>query len=125
MILFKKIKKELFQENQTNYGDSYEEEMEYVEVDNSQNSAQVKKRLYLENDDYLDESERQEETMNKNNINDDLIQENKKRTISRKPAAKRPVEQVQDTLDIEPIDNPGKSSNDNQTLNLNEIDDPW
>ena len=114
------------QENQTDYGDSYEEEeMEYVEVDNSQNSAQVKKRLYLENDDYLDESERQEKSINKNNINDDLIQENKKRTISRKPAAKRPVEQVQETLDIEPIDNPGKSSNDNQTLNLNEIDDPW
>ena len=113
------------QENELNYEENYEDEMEYVEVDNSQNNARVNKRLYLENDDYLEESERQGESKYKNTINDDLNQNNKKRISSRKPASKRAVEQVQDTLDIEPLDTKEKSSIDNQASNLNEIDDPW
>ncbi len=111
------------QENKYNYEDSYEDEMEYVEVDNTQDNTQVKKRLYLENDEYLDESEKEKESKNRNINNNNLDQKNNKRIISRKPASKRPVEQVQDTLDIEPIDNNKKSANDNQVLN--EIDDPW
>ena len=113
------------QENENNYEDSYEDEMEYVEVDNFQNNNQVTKRLYLDNDDYLGEGEIERESKNRNTISNDINQRNKKRIGSRKPASKRPVEQVQDTLDIEPIDNKGTSSNDNQTYNLNEIDDPW
>ena len=113
------------QENESDYEENYEDEMEYVEVDNSQNYNQAKKRLYLENDDYLDESEIERESNYKNIINDDLNQKNKKRISSRKLASKRPIEQVQETLDIEPIDNKKKSRNDNQTLNSNEIDDPW
>jgi len=109
------------QENQYNVEENYEDEMEYVEVDNSQNNAQVKKRLYLENDDYFEESEIEKKPNNKNNINDI----NKKRISSRKLASKRPVEQVQDTLDIEPINTNKELSNDNQSLNHNEIDDPW
>ena len=113
------------QENESDYEENYEDEMEYVEVDNSQNYNQAKKRLYLENDDYLDESEIERESKYKNIINDDLNQKNSKRISSRKLASKRPIEQVQETLDIEPIDNKKKSRNDNQTLNSNEIDDPW
>jgi len=111
------------QENEYNYEDSYEDEMEYVEVDNTQDKTQVKKRLYLENDEYLDEREKEKESKNRNINNNDLDQKNNRRIISRKPASKRPVEQVQDTLDIEPLDNNKKSANDNQVLN--EIDDPW
>ena len=111
-------------ENEYVYEDSYEDEMEYVEVDNSQNNTQVKKRLYLENDEYLDDSEIERESNSKNIIND-INQKNKKRISSRKPAAKRPVEQFQDPLDIEPIDTKKTSSDENQSLNLNEIDDPW
>ena len=113
------------QENEYNYEDSFEDEMEYVEVDNSQNNTQVKKRLYLENDDYLDESEIKRKSNKKNIVNNDINQKNEKRIIPRKPASKRPVEQVQDTLDIEPIDTNKNSLNDNQPLNLNDIDDPW
>jgi len=116
---------EEIQENESNYEDNYEDEMEYVEVDNFQNNNQAKKRLYLENDNYLDENETVKESKYKNSINDELNQKNNKRISSRKPASKRPVEKVQDTLDIEPIDNGLKSINDNQALNLNEIDDPW
>ena len=113
------------QENEYNLEDNYENEMEYVEVNKFQNNAQDKKRLYLDNDEYFDEREIGRESNNRNSINSDLSQKNKKRISSSKPASKRPVEQIQDTLDIEPIDNEGKSSNDNQALNLNEIDDPW
>jgi len=113
------------QGNESNYEDDYEDEMEYVEVENSQNNTQAKKKLYLENEDYLDESEIGRESKYKNIINDDFNQKNNKRISSRKPASKRPVEQIQDTLDIEPIENKGQSINDNQALNLNEIDDPW
>jgi len=110
------------QKNKFNYEDSYEDEMEYVEVDNSQDSIQEKKKLYLEDDEYLDESGIDRES---NNINKHFDQKFKTRNISRKPASKRPVEQIQDTLDIEPLENKEKSSVDNQSLDLNEIDDPW
>ncbi len=113
------------QGNESNYEDDYEDEMEYVEVENSQNNTQAKKKLYLENEDYLDESEIGRESKYKNIINDDFNQKDNKRISSRKPASKRPVEQIQDTLDIEPIDNKEQSINDNQALNINEIDDPW
>jgi len=111
-------------ENAYNYEDSYEDEMEYVEVDNSQDNTQGKKRLYLENDDSLDQRDRERESKNRK-FNNGLEQTDKKRISSRNPASKRQVEQVQDTLDIEPIDIKEKSSMDNQSLNLNEIDDPW
>jgi len=113
------------QENEYNFEDNFENEMEYVEVNKFQNNAQDKKRLYLENDDYLDESEVVRESNNKDFINSDLNQKNKKRISASKPASKRPVEQIQDTLDIEPIDNQKKSSSETPALDLNEIDDPW
>ena len=113
------------QDNEYNYEESYEDEMEYVEVDNSQENTQGKKRLYLENDDYLDESQKERESKDSNMINNNLDQTNKKRISLRKPASKRAIEQVQDTLDIEPIDTKEKSSIENQALNLNDIDDPW
>ena len=113
------------QENEYNYEENYEDEMEYVEVDNSQDNTQGKKRLYLENDDYLDESQKERESKNSNLINNNLDPTNKKRISLRKPASKRAIEQVQDTLDIEPIDTKEKSSIENQALNLNDIDDPW
>jgi len=113
------------QENESNYEDNYEDEMEYVEVDNSLNNTEAKKRLYLDNDDYLDETKIERDLKYKNTFNEDLNQKNNKGISSRKPASKRPVEKVQDTLDIEPIQNKEQSINDNQALNLNEIDDPW
>jgi len=113
------------QENGYNYDDNYDNEMEYVEVDNLQDNTQGKKRLYLENDDYLNERQIERESKNKNVNNNDFDQTNKKRISSRKPASKRPVEQVQDTLDIEPVGKKKKSLIDNQDLNSNEIDDPW
>ena len=112
-------------ENELNYEDSYEDQMEYVEVNNSQDDIRGKKKLYLENDDYLDEREIQREHKNRNMDNNDFEQKFKESSISRKKASKRPIEKIQDTLDIEPIDKKEKSAFDNQGLDLNEIDDPW
>ena len=112
-------------ENELNYEDNYEDEMEYVEVNDSQDNIQSKKKLYLENDDYLDEREIKRELNNRNIPNNDIDQKFKERSISRKKASKRPVEQIQDTLDIEPIDKKEKSPVENQGLDINEIDDPW
>ena len=112
-------------ENELNYEDSYEDEMEYVEVNDSQDNIQSKKKLYLENDDYLDERGIEREPNNRNILNNDVEQKFKERSISRKKASKRPVEQIQDTLDIEPIDKKEKSPVENQGLDINEIDDPW
>ena len=113
------------QENEYNYEDSYEDEMEYVEIDNSQENSQEKKRLYLDNNNYDNESQIDREMESRNIIKNDLDQKNTKRISSRKQASKRPAEQVKDTLDIEPIDNKGESTIVNQSINLNEIDDPW
>jgi len=112
-------------ENEINYEDSYEDQMEYVEVNNSQDNMQSKKKLYLENDEYLDERGRERESNNRNIRNNDFEQKIKERSISRKTASKRAVEQVKDTLDIEPIDKKQKLSVDDPGINENDIDDPW
>ena len=113
------------QENEFAYEDNYEDEMEYIEVDNIQDKVQSKKKLYLENDEHFDEYEIERESKKRNIINNDFDQKLKKRSVTRKPASKRPIEQMQDTLDIEPLNNKEKSSVNNQALNSNEIDDPW
>ncbi len=112
-------------ENEFNYEDSDEDEMEYVEVDNSRENTKGKKKLYLENDYYSDEREIDRDSNEKNIINNDFDQEIKRRSSARKPASKRPVEQIQETLDIEPIENKEILSAESQSQNLNEIDDPW
>ena len=112
-------------ENQFNYEDIDEDEMEYVEVDNSRDNTKGKKKLYLENDYYSDEREIDRDSNEKNIINNDFDQGVKRRSSARKPASKRPVEQIQETLDIEPIENKEILSADSQSQNLNEIDDPW
>ena len=113
------------EDDEDNYEDNYEDEMEYVEVDNSQNNIQGKKKLYLENDDYPDDSEIERETNNRI-IKNDFDKKIMKRSSSRKLASKRPAEQIQEPLDVEPIiDNTETSLFENQSLNSNEIDDPW
>ena len=112
-------------ENEINYEDSYEDQMEYVEVNNSQDNMQSKKKLYLENDEYLDERERERESNNRNIRNNDFEQKIKERSISRKTASKRAVEQIKETLDIEPIDKKQKLSVDDPGINESDIDDPW
>ena len=115
---------EEFEEEKFDYAENNDEELEYVEVESSQDKVQSNKKLYLENDGYSDVKD-----VPKQSNNRDFMNENFERTIndtsfSNKPASKRPVQQNKDTLDIEPIDKT-KFFVDKQDSNLDEIDDPW
>tara|TARA_Y100000589_G_scaffold75379_1_gene68986 strand:- start:2277 stop:3332 length:1056 start_codon:yes stop_codon:yes gene_type:complete len=107
--------------------DTFDEELEYVELDNIQENLQSKstskKQLYLE-DEYLDNQdysrEQKQRKYNDQFENDDI----KSDVYSNKPAAKRPIERSEDTLDIEPIMK-DDLTNDDQSKNSLEIDDPW
>ncbi len=103
--------------------DDYEddEELEYVEIENSSEEINNRKKLYMEND-YTSQNE------NLNNVNPideakniDLQQKQKSNTNL---ASKRPIQNSKETLDIEPVDEKNLVK-DNKKLENFEIDDPW
>ena len=112
------------QQENLNYEDDYIEELEYVEVNNSQAKKQASQKLYLQDDEYSDETDLPREPVNKDIVNRNLEKTTSRRLNSNKPASKRPVEQTKETLDIEPIED-SKLFFDNQSSNESEIDDPW
>ena len=105
-----------------NFQDDYEDELEYVEVDNAKDQIKNKKQLYLEND-YPDEtaspSKEKFQTSEEENI--DLKLKNKYKSNF---ASKRPIQRAKDTLDIEPLDD-NNIVDDNKKSERIEIDDPW
>jgi len=103
--------------------DDYEddEELEYVEIENSSEEINNRKKLYMEND-YSSQNE------NLNNINQideekniDLKQKQKSNTNL---ASKRPIQNAKETLDIEPVDEKNLVTDKKKSENF-EIDDPW
>ena len=87
-----------------------DDELEYVALDDSQDNSIVKKQLYLDND-YSQE----------NNFDNNAIQSQR---ITKKSSTKRSVETSNETLDIEPIDQPDLLV-DPKLSNPIDIDDPW
>ena len=117
----------LLEESRTDdsdYEDSYNEDLEYVEVENNQERSQSRKRLYLDSDQDKDVRELGNKVVNQDWMNDELDKDTNNKNILSNPASKRPVEQTQETLDIEPI-KINKKTLDNEFSNMNEIDDPW
>ncbi len=103
--------------------DDYEddEELEYVEIENSSEEINNRKKLYMEND-YPSQNE------NLNNLNQideeksiDFKQKQKSKTNY---ASKRPIQNAIETLDIEPVDEKNLVK-DNKKSEKFEIDDPW
>ena len=103
--------------------DDYEgdEELEYVEIENSSEEIKNSKKLYMEND-YSSQNE------NLNNVNQideekniDLKQKQKSNTNL---ISKRPIQNAIETLDIEPLDEKNLIK-DNKKSESFEIDDPW
>ncbi len=103
--------------------DDYEddEELEYVEIENSSEEINNRKKLYIEND-YPSQNE------NLNNLNQideeksiDFKQKQKSKTNY---ASKRPIQNAIETLDIEPVDEKNLVK-DNKKSEKFEIDDPW
>mgnify|MGYP001270655565 CR=1 FL=1 len=101
--------------------EEFEDKLEYVELENSQNQIQTKKQLYM-NEKYFDETDISEK--NKKNIQVQNDEKTSKISRSKKIASKRPIERSEETLDIEPINTANLSSN-NKDLNSPEIEDPW
>ncbi len=103
--------------------DDYEddEELEYVEIENSSEEINNRKKLYMEND----FSNNYENLNNVNQIDEekniDLKQKQKSNTNL---ASKRPIQNATETLDIEPIDEQNLEQ-DNKKSEKFEIDDPW
>ena len=102
--------------------DDYDdEELEYVEIENSSEEINNRKKLYMEND-YSSQNE------NLNNVNQideekniDLQQKQKSNTNL---ASKRPIQNAKETLDIEPVDEKNLVKDNKKSENF-EIDDPW
>jgi len=103
--------------------DDYEddEELEYVEIENSSEEINNRKKLYMEND----YSSQNESLNNLNQIDEekniDLKQKQKSNTNL---ASKRPIQNAKETLDIEPLDEKNLVKDNNKSENF-EIDDPW
>jgi len=108
---------------QDDYEDDYEddEELEYVEIENSSEEINNRKKLYMEND----FSSKNENLNNVNQIDEekniDLKQKQKSNTNL---ASKRPIQNATETLDIEPVDEQNLEQ-DNKKSEKFEIDDPW
>jgi len=114
--LVEEYEEEVFE--QDDYDD---EELEYVEIENSSEEINNRKKLYMEND-YSSQNE------NLNNVNQideekniDLKQKQKSNTNL---ASKRPIQNAKETLDIEPVDDKNLVKDNKKSENF-EIDDPW
>jgi len=101
--------------------DEYEDELEYVEINDSSEEINNRKKLYMDND-YLDQIENQNsdnQIDEKNNID---FKQKKQSTTNL--ASKRPIQNATETLDIEPL-NEQNLVQDNKKSEKFEIDDPW
>jgi len=100
--------------------DDYEDELEYVEIENSSEEINTKK-LYMEND-YSSQNESLNNlTQIDEEKNIDLKQKQKSNTNL---ASKRPIQNAKETLDIEPLDEKNLVKDNKKSENF-EIDDPW
>jgi len=101
--------------------DDYDDELEYVEIENSSEEINNRKKLYMEND-YSSQNESLNNlTQIDEEKNIDLKQKQKSNTNL---ASKRPIQNAKETLDIEPLDEKNLVKDNKKSENF-EIDDPW
>ena len=109
--LIEEINEEEFIEDQ-----DYDEELEYVEIENATDKINNKKQLYLEND----SSEQLENLIEEENTKGFVVQ---RQSISNR-ASKRPIQRSQEPLDIEPVEEKNIIIENTQSESI-EIEDPW
>ena len=102
--------------------EDFEDELEYVEVEQVKQGIKNKKQLYLEND-YSDEKEYQFNEENQIDQENNIKFEKEKRSKANL-AAKRPIERAKEPLDIEPLEEKNLVIDELKSEQL-EIDDPW
>ena len=98
------------------YEDDYEDELEYVEIKDSADEINNRKKLYMDNDD-SDQIENQIDEQ-------DNIDFNQKKQSTTNLASKRPIQNATETLDIEPLEEQNLVQ-DNKKSEKFEIDAPW
>ena len=103
------------------YEDDYEDELEYVEIKGSSEEINKRKKLYME-DDYSDQIDYQN-SVNQIDEKKNIDFQQKKKTNTNL-AAKRPIQNSTETLDIEPLDKQNLVKDNKKSENF-EIDDPW
>ena len=101
--------------------ENFEDELEYVEINSSAEEINNKKKLYMENDDLGQTKSQNSFNQIDKEKNIDLQQNKKSKTTF---VSKRPIQNADETLDIEPLDDK-KFVKDNEKLENFEIDDPW
>ena len=101
--------------------ENFEDELEYVEINSSAEEINNKKKLYMENDDLGQTKSQNSFNQIDKEKNIDLQQNKKSKTTF---VSKRPIQNANETLDIEPLDDK-KFVKDNEKLENFEIDDPW
>jgi len=106
---------------QDDYEDDYEDELEYVEIKDSAEEINNRKKLYMDNDDsdQIDNQNSFNQIDEKNNID---FKQKKQSTTNL--VSKRPIQNATETLDIEPLDEQNLVQ-DNKKSEKFEIDDPW
>jgi len=119
--LVEKYEEEVFEKD--NYEDAYEDELEYVEINDSSEEINNRKKLYMEND-YSDQIEKQNNINQLNEEKDIDIDLNQKKRKNTNLASKRPIQNATETLDIEPLEEQNLVK-DNKKSEEFEIDDPW
>ena len=108
--------KNLVEEYEEVLEEDYEDELEYVEINSSSPETNNGKKLYMDKD-YSGDIENQiEEEKN--------IDFQPKKKSNNNFASKRPIQNVIETLDIEPIDEKNLVSDDKKSEKF-QIDDPW
>ncbi len=100
--------------------EDYEDELEYVEIKGTSEEINNRKKLYMEND-YPDQTKNQNFNQIDEEKNIDFKQNKKSKTSY---LSKRPIQNANETLDIEPLDDKNLVK-ENEKLENFEIDDPW
>jgi len=101
--------------------DDYDDELEYVEIENSSEEINNRKKLYMDNDD-------SDQFLNQNSVNQidekNNIDLKQKKQSTTNVASKRPIQNATETLDIEPLNEQNLVQDNKKSENF-EIDDPW
>ncbi len=106
---------------QDDYQEDYEDELEYVEIKGSLEEMNNRKKLYMDND-YSDQIENLNSANQIDETNNTDSKQKKQKTTNL--ASKRPIQNANETLDIEPLDEQNLVQ-DLKKPEKFEIDDPW
>ena len=119
--LAEEYEEEISEQDDYEDDEDYEDELEYVEINSSSEEINEKQKLYMDND-YSGQIVNQNRVNKLDEEKDVNFTQNKQSLTSF--ASKRPIQNANETLDIEPLDEKNFVKDNKQSENF-EIDDPW